>query len=145
VAIKKTDNRIQVIQPTPLVLTTSYQDIGNFNAGPYIDFKDCLSIALWLKIDINDSTGLLIRMQVTDSDVGSPVVYDIPIKEVTATQVKVTPNVVSIVNNIDQNIMLSFPVSDQIPVGKFQIKATVAGATPGQLLSAGVTFTVQGL
>jgi hypothetical protein len=140
-AIQKVDNKKVALLASAQTLTGSYADIGDgTNGGPYINAMDCDSITLWLKITINSSTGLKVRMvgvnAEADTDLYRPV-----IKEVAAASVGVKPSEYAISNDASQNILLTFPVSDQIPLVKFQIMATVVGGTAAQVSACGVTFT----
>lgn len=142
--IQKIDNKTQSLLPSALTLTTSYQDLGALvGGGPLINVMDCDSIALWLNIDINDSTGLNVKMLAAQTDVATDF-YSTPIKDVTASVINIQPTEYLFTNNVDQKMVITFPVSDQLIFVKFQVKVTVLGATAGQILSAGVSFTSSG-
>lgn len=121
-------------------VTGSYADIGNVPGAPYINAMDCDSITLWIKLAINNSTGIKIRMlgveKETDTDLYRPVT-----KDVSAGSVAIQPAEIAITSNSDQNIMITFPILDEIPFVKFQVMAGVVGVSPGQLVACGVTFT----
>ena len=89
--IQKIDNSVQSLLPSALTLTTSYQDLGALvGGGPLINVMDCDSVALWLDIDINNSTGLNIKMLAAQSE-SATAFYSTPIKDVTASVINVQP------------------------------------------------------
>lgn len=139
--IQKTDNLRKKIISAPQTLTGSYADIGAAAlGGPFINSMDCASITLWLKITINDSTGIKIKMLGANAAADS-VLYQTIIKDVQASSVNVVPSEVFLSNDEDQSLLLSFSVSDQVPLVKFQVMALVAGATAATIDECYVTFT----
>lgn len=140
-ALTKTDNVIQRLITAPVVLSTSFQDLwNNVRGGPLIKPMDCTAIALWLKLDINDSLGFRVKMLAAQDEAATDF-YVAPIKDVTAPVINVQPAEYRFTNNVDQNLVITFPVSDQLPFVKFQVKVDTLGVTPGQVLAAGVSFT----
>jgi hypothetical protein len=139
-AIKKIDNKIQPILLSALTLTTSWQDIATVSGGPFVDLKDCIGCALYIKLVIHNSTGVQFRLVAADTDAATDL-YEAQNKDVQAAVTNLAPSILQLSNNVDQNAMISFTPSDQMPVGKFQAKVLVAGVTPAQITAAGVTFT----
>ncbi len=137
--IHRVDNKVAQLLPAPVTLTGSWQDLGSAAPGPNINVMDCLSLSLWLKVDINDSQNLRIRMLGLQAD-GATDLYDMPILEVGAANIKAQGGYVELNVDVDQNIILSFPTVDQVPVVKFQVQVGTVGATAGQIVSAGISF-----
>lgn len=139
-AIQKVDNKRVDILTGSQTLTGSYADLGNIDAGPFINVQDCESVTLWLKLTINNSTGIKIKMLFKESEAATDL-YQPVIKTVTATAVTVAPQEIVLANDSTQNLGITFSVGDQLEFIKFQIIATVVGATPASVTDCGVTFT----
>lgn len=138
--IQRSDNKIVPLIDSALTLTTSWQDLGALvPGGPEINVMDCMSVTLWLKVDINDSQNVRVRM-VGIPQTGSSDLYNPPIMTVNASIVRVEPEVIELNVDADQNILLSFPTVDQVPLIKFQVQVGTLGATAGTLTGAGVSF-----
>lgn len=142
-AIQRIDNKRKelLLSSSSQVLTGSYVDIGALvPEGPYINVMDCDSITLWLKLKINSSTGVKVKMLAVDTEADTDL-YQTVTKTVTAGLVTVQPSEMVIATNADQLIAVTFAIADQLPFVKFQVLATVVGATAGQLDACGVTFS----
>jgi hypothetical protein len=136
--IPKADNKVQPIAEDQLV-TGLWADLGNVGNAPWIDVRDCLAIALWLKININDSTDVRIRAACKQSEDASDV-YFFPIEEVEAGVVNVASEIKEFSVDADQNMILPFAISDNFPFVKFQVQAGTPGASAATI-TAGVSFT----
>lgn len=140
-AIKKTDNQRTNLISVSQDLTGAYADIGSLApGGPFINTMDCDSVTLYVKLDINDSTGVKIRMVSVNTEADTDLYLTVT-KDISAGVVAVQPSEVTITNNADQLIKIPFAIGDQTPFVKFQIMATVVGATAGQLDACSVSFT----
>lgn len=133
--VKRVDNKLVPLISSALTLSGSWQDVGEM-----INLMDVRSLALWLKLDINDSLDFRVRFLGSNTEAGTDL-YEVPILEVTPTKVNVAPEFFEFSNDLDQNVILSIPSVDQILFGKFQVQVGTVGATAGQLTAAGVTFT----
>lgn len=132
------DNKAVNLLSAPLTLTGSFQDLG-----PILVSGDYELSAIWLDLDINSSTGIVIQCLVSPTE-DFAVAYNIPIQDVLAAAVGVAAQVFTLTNNVDQKIVIPVEIGDAVPFIKFQIKATVVGGTPGQLLSAKVSAQTTG-
>lgn len=136
--LKNLDNQLQSLAVDQEV-TGSWEDLSTVQDGPWLDTADILAIALWLKIAINDSQDLRIRMACKASSTATDV-YLFPIESVESTVVNVSTEYKELTDDVTQNIILPYAISDNFPLVKFQIQAGSAGATPATI-TAGVTFT----
>lgn len=133
--LKKTDNQIQQLasaQPA----TASWVDLNTQQDGPWINVFDCLAISLWLKIVINATTDLRVRMLCKQSDAATDV-YLFPIEDAQSAVVNVSPEYKELTDDSNQNIILPFAISDNFPFVKFQVSAGASGS-----VAAAGTITV---
>lgn len=139
-AIQRKDNQVVPLITSALTLTGSWVDLGTLVAeGPLLNVMDCQSITLWLKLDINSSLNFRVRMLATSSMASSDF-YQLPVKTAGASTVLVEGELMELNDDVDQNIVISFPTVDQLPFVKFQVQVGTVGGTAGQLTAAGVSF-----
>jgi hypothetical protein len=136
------DNKAVELLSAALTLTAAWQDIGTL-VGPIIHTADYDLAALWVRLDINDSTGVQFRVLASPTKEFTNS-YVLPIQDVAASLVGVTPEVFELSNDVDQNIILPFSMADIAPYVKFQVQTTVVGASAGQILSAKVAAKTTG-
>lgn len=129
---KFSDNALVTLIPatTPLVLSTSWQDVGLVMVSGDFDLA-----AFWLDIDINNSTDMQFKLLGSGSEAFTSA-YELPIQDVSATKVGIQPQVFEISVDADQKVIIPVSISDGIPYIKLQAKVLVAGVTPGRVLSA---------
>ena len=132
------DNKATNLISTPLTLTSSFQDIGDV-----IVVGDHDLAALWVNLDINDSSAIQFRAVGSDTEAFT-VSYNLPTQDITASLTSVEAQLIQLTNDLDQKIILPFSISDAIPFIKFQVKATSVGSTAGQLLTAKVSAKTTG-
>jgi hypothetical protein len=132
------DNSVQQLAFNQAV-TSEWADLSTVVDGPLINSMDRLQIALWLKVDINDSADIQFRVLVTDAVDGGEF-YELPFQDVQPSIIEVSGELKQLTTDVDQNIILPITVSDSFPYMKIQVRALVVGATPA-VLSAGVSFT----
>lgn len=133
-AIQKTDNKITALISTAQNLTGAWVDLGSV-----INTMDCQALALWLKLTVNNSLNVRVRMVALQSESATDL-YQPPIIDAGASVVNVEPEFFELNQDADQNLVLSFPTIDLMPFVKFQIEAGTVGVTPGQITAAGVSF-----
>ena len=130
--IRPGDNKVIQIAENQ-VLSGSWADLGEV-----IDVKDIHNIALWLKLVIGDSADVQIRVMGMPTENSSDL-YKMPITEVTATKVNISPEYFEITNDADDNLVFQIDTEDLLPFLQLQIKAGTPGASPGNA-TAGVSF-----
>jgi len=129
--IRREDNTLQDLISTAQNFTASWVDLGES-----IDVRDIATIGLYLNIDINDSLNTRVRMVAVD---GSDE-YELPILTVGTSSIAVDQEYFEFTDDADQLMILSFNVLDLVGTVKFQIQAGTAGATPGQIDGAKVSY-----
>lgn len=127
------DNEVTELLSAPLVLTASWQDVGAI-----LNIGDITNLSLWAALTINSSTGVQFKVVgfKTPTDTANP--YDLPIHLVNETYVAVNPQVYKLGVDADQKIILGVASVDVISFLKVQVKATVVGVTPAQLVTCAV-------
>jgi hypothetical protein len=135
--IKERDNERIALTAAPQVLTAGWVDLGPYE----IDCRDVKNVALWLNLDVNDSTG--VQYRTLGRSYGSTDWFALPIEAFTQTKIFVREHLFEFGDNIDQKIVTQVEVADLVPYIKFQIMATVAGATPGEIAAYLTAQTVR--
>ena len=121
------------ILPSAQDFTAAWVDLGSTT----IEVEGVEKIAIWLVIDINNTTDARIRLVGLLEEGGTE--YPFPIQTVSATVVAVAPEYKEFSNDVDQNVPLSWDLDAIVPFCKFQIQAGTVGATAGQITSAHIT------
>lgn len=122
------------VNPQPLIsaaqdLTASFADLGSI-----VDVRGFTSIAVFLKIDINDSLNVQLqaigRTKETATDD-----YLLPIKSVSlsAGLVKLKAGIFEFDSDTNQLIIIEVETGNLIPFIQLQIKAGTVGASAGQI------------
>lgn len=131
--IRKVDNSVADIISAAQDLTGAWVDLGEV-----IDVRDVKLIALWLKLDINDSTDVRIRALAKTSETSDDYVF--PIKSASSSAVSLQDEYYEFTDDTDQNMLLDFEVGDIVPFIKFQVMAGTVGASAGNIADAVVSF-----
>ncbi len=118
---------------SPQLFTTSFVDLG-----VPIDCVGFNNLAIWIKIDINDSLNARIRAlgKFAIDDVDE---YFFPIKTVSSSDIKVETEYVEFNIDQDQSYVINYSINNVIPYVQFQISVGTLGAIPGSILSAYIT------
>lgn len=126
------DNVAVELITTAQNLTGSWADLGEI-----INTGDVESLALWLNLDINDSLTTQVRAvaRINSTDTDN---YELPITEVTTSQVNVAAQVY-VLSDADQKIILPINLDDNVQFIQIQVKAGTVGATAGQIDGARLT------
>ncbi len=115
-------------------LTDSWVDLG---------FEiECISyntLAVWIELDINLSSNARIRAIAKHASGGANE-YVLPIKTVSATDIKVDAEYTEFNTDADQSMVLSVELANVVPFVQFQIQAGTVGGTAAQIDSAYVTL-----
>lgn len=115
-------------------LTASWVDLG-FE----IDCKGYDSLGLWLTLDINDTNNARVRVLVKHTKAGSEE-YVLPIRTVSASDVKVEDEYIEFNTDADQKMVLSWQLDNVIPFIQIQVMAGTVGASAGQIDAAYATL-----
>ena len=130
----------------PMDLISSAQDFPAAWAdlGGEIPVAGRTHIGLWIDVDVNDSTDLQLKILYKHTS-GHADEFEMPIKVLSATDVKVEPGYFELNSDADQKLYLSFPLDGLVPYVQFQIKAGTLGAgTDAQIDSAVYTVSWAG-
>ena len=122
------------VNPQPLItvaqdLTASFEDLGSL-----INAKGFTSIAVFIKIDINDSANVQLKAIGRTKETGSDD-YLLPIKSVSlsAGTVKVKEGVFEFDSDTDQLLIIEIETGNLIPFIQLQVKVGTVGASAGQI------------
>jgi hypothetical protein len=130
---------------TPVSILAAAQ---NFSAawsdlGPELALQGYTRMGTWIKLTIHDSTNVRLRLLAKHTSAGTNE-YMLPI---TATDVSGTPfnlkvqgEYVELDADADQLILIKWEVDNFIPFVQLQVMAEVAGAVPGHIDEAHVTY-----
>ena len=122
----------ELLEAAAVVLTDAWVDIGDL-----YDIRGAYAIALWVNLDINDSTNFRVRLLGSHTAGGAE--FTIPIRTVGAAAVLVEPEYVEFNIDEDRLMVLDWMVDGVICYAQFQIQVGVVGAAPAQLLAAYLT------
>ena len=106
----------------PTALLTSAQSFTNAwaSAGAQFDCEGAKSVAAWLDVDINSSTNPRVRMLGYMTTSGAS--YVMPIKTVSASDIKVEDHYVELNDDADQKIVVDFEISRHFEKCRFEIQ-----------------------
>lgn len=114
--------------------------------GAWVDLGDEFPTAgahwatLWTELDINDSTGVRVRLVGRHTSGGGD--YPVPTLTIGAVAVNVQAGYFEFTLNANQNLPLGWDINGTFPFCQFQVMATVVGAAAGQIDSAVLTTGV---
>lgn len=125
----------------PLTLISAPQNFtaGWVDLGFEIDCRTYNTLAVWLELDINLSNNARIRA-LTKLTLGGTNEYVLPIRTVSATDVKVDAEYTEFNTDADQSMVLSVELANVVPFVQFQIQAGTVGGTAAQIDSAYATL-----
>lgn len=123
----------QIILDTPQVITVDWE-----NLGPVLDCRAMNMIALWLKVDINDSQDVRIRARMKHDAISSDY-YFLPIRATYPTVVRINPEYKELDTDADQNVVLSWTLDHMVPFIQFQVQAGHIGPIAAQIEEARIT------
>ena len=107
--------------------------------GPEIPTAGCTHLGIWLDLAINNSNDMRIKALAKHTAAG-PNEYDLPIRVLSATDVKVEPGYIEFNQDANQKVLMSVPLDGVIPFIQFQIKVGTLGApTAAQVVTAYTT------
>lgn len=112
---------------------------GWVDLGFEIDCRSYTTLAIWLELDINLSNNARIRA-LAKHTAGGTNEYVLPIKTVSATDIKVDAEYTEFNTDADQSMVLSVELLNVVPSIQFQIQAGTVGGTAAQIDSAFVTL-----
>ena len=123
-------------------LITAAQDLtaGWVDLGAEQNMASYTRCAVWINLDINDSTNARIRA-LAKVEGNATREYVLPIRVVGAGDVKVRAEYIEFDTDADQQMILEVDTGGLIPIVQFQIQTGVAGAAPGQIDNADITFS----
>ena len=116
-------------------LTASWADLGS-----EIDMTKYRRCMVWLNIDINDSQDVRLRA-VGKLAKNATLEYVFPIKVVTSSKVNVQDEFTEFTDDADQSVLVEILTNGLVPIVQLQVEAGTAGATPGQIDNADITYS----
>ena len=116
-------------------LTASWADLGS-----EIDMTKYRRCMVWLNIDINDSQNVRLRA-VGKLAKNATLEYVFPIKVVTSSKVNVQDEFTEFTDDADQSVLVEILTNGLVPIVQLQVEAGTAGATPGQIDNADITYS----
>ena len=132
---KNSDSEELVAVASPQFITASWADLGG-----EIDCRGFNTIALWVALDINDSTDVQLRA-LPKLAASSATEYQPVIETISASKVEIQAEIVEFTNNADLNVVVSWDTGSVWELLQFQVQAAANGihASTGQIDSATVT------
>lgn len=123
----------------PLALIAAAQDLtANWaDLGAELDVEGVRTIALFLTLDINDSTNARVRLVALHASGGTE--HVLAIRTVGSSAVTVEDEYIEFNDDADQSVVLPFEIYAVCPLVKFQVQAGAVGASAGQIDAASVT------
>lgn len=116
-------------------LTTSFVDLGSGFEIPCMGYK---TLAIWIKLTIQQSVGVQIQALAKHTSAGSEE-YNLPIETISATLVQVNPEIVQF-PDANGLFLLKIALDNVIPYVQLQIKMTTDGGTDGTIDTAYYTL-----
>lgn len=118
----------------PLALISAAQDLtANWvDLGGEISTENVQNIGLYLNLDINDSQDARVRLLAKHTSGGTDE-YTLPIRTVSASDVKVQPEYTEFAVDADQKMLVAAVLDAIVPFCQFQVQAGTVGASAGQI------------
>lgn len=131
-----------MIRENPFSLIAAAQNVTAawVDLGPEIVVTPYTRILLWINLDINDSTNVRIRALGKLYE-NATLEYNFPIRTVSSAVVTVDDEFIEFDVDADQQMILEVETNGLVPILQFQVQAGVAGAAPGQIDNAEITFS----
>lgn len=104
------------------------------NLGPVLDASGSDAIGVWIDLDINDSTDFRVRAVGRLTSSGDD--YLLPIRTVSASDVKVEGEYVEFNVDANQKMIVEVSTDQVVPFVQLQIQAGAVGASAGVVVSA---------
>lgn len=120
------------IKTTAQDVTASWADLG-----AELTCEDCKTAAFWFKVDINSSQN--VRLRVLGKHTSGGDAYTLPIRTVSASDVKIESEYFEFNVDADQNVVIAATLDGVIPFVQLQVMAGTVGATAGQIDSVYMT------
>jgi hypothetical protein len=103
--------------------------------GSEIDTRGKDTLGVWINLEINDTLNARMRA-LAKYESGGTDEYFLPIRTISAADVKVEDEYVEFNNDIDQEMLLSWSLDNIIPFVQLQVMAGTVGANAGRIVSA---------
>lgn len=132
------DNEQTALISTSQTLTDSWANLGDV-----IDTRDQEAIALWLKVDINNSQNFRLRVLAKQTSASSDL-YSLPIKTSSSSDVKLEAEYYELNVDSDINIVLDIGVGDLVQFIQVQVMVGTVGVSAGAITSAKVSGSLKG-
>lgn len=130
---RSSDRRPQpLFSGDPFEITNAWQDIGAEMVTKGVD-----SVGVWLDVDVNSSQNVRIRA-IAKHEADGTDEYVLPIRTVSASDVKVEDEYVELNDDADQKILVEIALNELVPYIQLQIQDSNDGT--GQIESAYVTM-----
>lgn len=118
---------------TPQTLTTSFADLGG-----EIDCKGYKTLWLWVKLTIQQSSGVQIKALAKHTASGTEE-YNMPIETVSSTLISLNPQIFQLPDASDLYVV-EIKVSNACPYIQWQVKMSTDGGTDGTIDTAHYTL-----
>ena len=105
------------------------------NLGSEIDTRGEDTLGVWINLDINDTLNARMRA-LAKHELGGTDEYFLPIRTVSAADVKVEDEYIEFANDTDQKMLLEVGLDNIIPFVQMQVQAGTVGASAGRIVSA---------
>lgn len=118
---------------TVQVLTGAWKNIGLV-----IDAQGEDRLGVWINLVINDTVNARVRA-LAKRELGGVDEYLLPVRTISASDVKVSPEYIEFNNDIDQKMILGIELDNVIPFVQLQIMAGTVGVNAGRIITAHIT------
>jgi len=122
-----------LVSSAQILQSGDFQDLGS-----EISCQGQNTIGVWLTIDINDAQNVRVRALAKHTSAGSEE-YKLPIRTVSASNVKVEDEYIEFNEDVDQLMLLGFDTDNIIPYVQLQVMAAYSGSPGGEIDKAYIT------
>ena len=122
-----------LVSSAQILQSGDFQDLGS-----EISCQGQNTIGVWLTIDINGAQNVRVRALAKHTSAGSEE-YKLPIRTVSASNVKVEDEYIEFNDDVDQLMLLGFDTDNIIPYVQLQVMAAYSGSPGGEIDKAYIT------
>lgn len=119
---------------SPQTITGSWADVKDSGTSGEIDALGRSFFCSYIELDINDSLNVQFRFKALDVKGGNE--YFIPFRTLKPNKTLLDGFPFEINNDADQNIIITTPTNNAIPIIKLQVQALTVGGTAGIITTA---------
>ena len=114
------------------VITAAWVDLGDA-----VDTRGAETLGVWIVLDIEGSNDVRIRALALHTAEDNE--YLLPIRTVSSTDVKITPEYMEFANDVDQNMLLAVTLKNIVPMVQLQVMAGTLGSPAAEIDEADTT------